>query len=199
MQKTQAAQPPLRTGHFKNAVVVPDVFFNAGPLGGLESEFVRARKDLSHQEKNILVACYMTKKLYDREMHQMAHVKSFVTTHVAREVEEEKKPLLSGFGLRAIFYRLMNGDMASTHLDFDAREVLSSVRQDMELAQRNRRREVTEFACQREEKYRAKLAAIGSPAAKRLFNEISVTGRTITHFKPHELVAQPAQKLAVRP
>ncbi len=200
MQNNRAAQAPLRTDRFKHDIVVPEIFFSRSPLGGMESEFIRARKDLTHQEKNILIACYMTKKLYDREMHQTAQVKTMVTTHVAREVEEEKKELLHGFSLRAIFYRLMNGQMAATHLDFDAKEVVSGVRQDIELAQRARRKEVTDFACHQEEKYRAKLAAIGSPTAKRLFNEVGITGRTITHFKPHEMASPaPARRPAITP
>lgn len=197
METTQATNFPFRSNRFVSDVVIPSLFLNLGPLGGLEAEQIRQRRDITHREKNILVACLMTRKVYKHNATRMSCEKAIIVAQVKSEAERAREFALKSMRPSAILFRLMQGDMAATTFDFAAKEEITRTRQELELAQHARRCEITDFACKQEEKYRAKLAAIGSPAAKRLFNEISVTGRTITHFKQHELVAKASQKSAI--
>jgi hypothetical protein len=151
-----------------------------------------ASPDLSLREKRILRACLLMREIYQTEMQTMALDKSRVVREQQERNDRFREKMLSGKGLRSWFFLLRHGEEAATDLDFNLREWITEVRQDADDAQRDRRREVTDFAMGREERWRTALDSAG-PYAKKLFNEISVTGRSLTHFPDH--VVRQAEKL----
>lgn len=141
---------------------------------------------LKLREKRLLTACLLMREIYQTEMKTMSLDKARVMREQQQYGEHMREQMLSGRSLRSMWFLFRHGDEAATDLDFLLQERLSLIRQQADEAQRERRAEVNAVASAKEEKWREQLEH-ASPYAKRLFNEISVTGRSLPHFPEREV------------
>jgi hypothetical protein len=143
---------------------------------------------LSRREKRLLTACALMREIYQAELRTLSIDRERVLRDIRDQNMAWRDNALAGRGILSRIYLFFSGEEAATKLDFFLGDELTRQRQRIEERQRDRRREVTEFSCEREERWRAQLSG-ASGHAKKLFNSISVTGRSITHFPAAELSA----------
>ena len=151
-----------------------------------------ASPHLTLRERRLLTACLLMREIYDTEMKTMALDKSRVVREQQQYNSHLREKLLSGKGVRSRWFLFRHGEDAATDLDFNLDEWITEERQKADNAQRERRGEVNAYATAREERWRDALES-ASPYAKKLFNDISVTGRSLTHFPERDI--RPAAEL----
>ncbi len=192
-------RPPTRYNRFVSPQAVPDILVQHAPIGGIECEYIHARNDLSLRDKRILMACLMVRDLYQRETFQMKKAKDLAMQGISQRMQASHSIVMKKLTgpLRTVINILLgrntDNSMTSTSVDFAVNELTSDARQKIDLQQSPRRREVTDFACHKEDHYRALLARYGSPEAKEIFNQIKVSGRSLSLFKPHEIQPRPTR------
>ena len=110
----------------------------------------------------------------------------------ARADNDEVHDFWTGSGWVASFMRLLRGEGWQTQADFARNSMNDESRNRIDSEQSQDRREVNNFICEQEEHYRSCLTG-ASPQAKRIFNDIGMSRRSITRFASGEVA--PAQNL----
>lgn len=162
-----------------------------------EMTFLKTAPALSRRERRVLTSALIMREIYRAELDGMNKDKKIRLDEFKSNREAALTFWTGGDNiLSQVLNYFIGPEKFATAMTFGAQDDYQKKMQQIDDQQRPRKREVSDFACDREERYRARLAQ-ASPYAKRLFNEISVTGRSLTHFPPAEIAA--AQQLPAFP